>query len=94
MAREFLPEQIKFSTKELPIDEWLETTQMNLFDIGTAIATPFDSNQARLERSQFNEEHVANLESWIDQMDEQLPHLRNFILPVLHLNFPFSVERY
>ena len=29
----------------------------------------------------FSERHVKKLEQWIDGMDQQLPELKNFILP-------------
>jgi len=35
------------------------------------------------ERTDFPKTHVAILEQWIDELDAQLPSLRNFILPVL-----------
>lgn len=35
-----------------------------------------------LDRVFFSREHVTVLERWIDEMDEELPALRNFILPV------------
>lgn len=39
------------------------------------------SNQ-KLEITSFSEEHLKKLEQWIDQLDQKLPPLRNFILPV------------
>ncbi len=33
-------------------------------------------------RTTFNSEFIAELEVWIDQMEDELPSLRNFILPV------------
>jgi cob(I)alamin adenosyltransferase len=34
------------------------------------------------ERVKFNPKYVQMLEEWIDKLDEELPPLRNFILPV------------
>jgi len=34
------------------------------------------------DRTAFSENHVVNLEQWIDKLDHQLPELKNFILPV------------
>ncbi|KNC48924.1 flagellar associated protein [Thecamonas trahens ATCC 50062] len=56
--------------------------QSRLIDIGSNIATPARSaNEARLRRTSFGETHAEQLEAWIDAMDDQLPQLRNFILP-------------
>jgi hypothetical protein len=46
--------------------------------------SPFFSFYSSLlvDRTNFSEEHVSTLEAWIDEMDSQLPPLRNFILPV------------
>ncbi|KAL1922050.1 uncharacterized protein VTP21DRAFT_10692 [Calcarisporiella thermophila] len=90
LAREFLEDSHQFK-----ILEKLEKIQCLLQDIGSNIATPRNSaSEARLARTEFdpNGEHVHDLESWIDEMDMELPPLRNFILPsggkassVLHL---------
>ena len=41
-----------------------------------------DSFDYGLAKTIFSESHVQKLEQWIDQMDNQLPELKNFILPV------------
>ena len=33
-------------------------------------------------RTTFSSHHVERLEAWIDKLDEELPELKNFILPV------------
>jgi len=64
------------------LDEWLEVIQCRLLDAGSAIATPLNSSpENRVYRAAFPEETVEQLERWIDQMDESLPPLTNFILP-------------
>lgn len=61
----------------------LVVIQSRLLDAGSAIATPTSSSsEAQLERVTFDEAHVEVLEEWIDEMDETLPPLKNFILPV------------
>ena len=63
------------------LNEKLIEIQSRLMDIGSAIATPLSSSKkAKTERVEFNEANVGVLESWIDEMDETLPALRNFIL--------------
>ncbi|CAO3607872.1 unnamed protein product [Mucor hiemalis] len=62
----------------------LVTIQSLLQDVGSNLATPRErSNEARLARTAFdtNGIHVTNLEEWIDEYDEQLPKLTQFILP-------------
>jgi cob(I)alamin adenosyltransferase len=56
-----------------------------LQDIGSNIATPRDArNRSRVEKTEFDQEGKATkqLEDWIDEMDKELPPLRQFILPV------------
>lgn len=61
----------------------LTVIQSRLLDVGSAIATPIDtSSAAKLSRVTFADAHVVALEKWIDAMDDTLPALRNFILPV------------
>jgi cob(I)alamin adenosyltransferase len=63
--------------------ERLSVIQSRLLDAGTAIATPLNSSRAdQLARAAFPEAAVTDLETWIDDMEDQLPVLRNFILPV------------
>lgn len=60
----------------------LEEVQCRLQELGSHIATPRDSaSDGRKARTGFEAESVATLERWIDEMDEELPPLANFILP-------------
>eukprot|EP00908_Phaeocystis_cordata_P001479 Transcript_1158.p2 GENE.Transcript_1158~~Transcript_1158.p2 ORF type:complete len:234 (+),score=76.77 Transcript_1158:55-756(+) len=62
----------------------LDTVQSRLLDVGSAVATPrSSSNDKQLERVRFGDdgESVRALEQWMDELDEELPPLRNFILP-------------
>ncbi|KAG2393359.1 hypothetical protein C9374_006890 [Naegleria lovaniensis] len=63
--------------------ERLESIQSRLLDVGSCIATPMESTSSldKLNRVKFNSENITLLEEWIDQMDELLPPLKNFILP-------------
>lgn len=63
------------------IEEQLVEIQSRLLDAGSAIATPQrSSSPERLLRTGFPD-HTAQLEGWIDAMDDTLPALKNFILP-------------
>jgi cob(I)alamin adenosyltransferase len=64
--------------------EQLIEVQSRLLDVGAAVATPTSSSTAeRLARVEFEgDHHTAQLEGWIDAMDDALPPLKNFILPV------------
>lgn len=61
----------------------LEQIQSRLFDLGACVATPLTSASESKQRRTglFDEQNVAQLEAWIDEMDEQLPPLKCFILP-------------
>ena len=53
-------------------------------DLGSHIATPRNATQAfKIANTEFDTDGglSAELERWIDDMDEQLPPLKNFILP-------------
>lgn len=64
------------------LDEKLTKIQSRLLDVGSSIATPLGiSEDDQLERVHFDEEYVLELEQWIDEVDETLPPLSNFILP-------------
>lgn len=52
--------------------------QHQLFVLGSDLATP-PTKEARIDR--IGEDHVSFLEKEIDRMDEELPPLKNFILP-------------
>src|SRR5690606_26169671 len=64
------------------LHEYISEIQSRLFDIGAHIAVPrSSSSEAKKFRTEFDEQHLINLESWIDHLDSQLPPLKNFILP-------------
>ncbi len=59
-------------------DEMLRDVQVCLFSIGAELATP-EPEKHGLKWS--GESAVEAMEAWIDQIDESLPPLRNFVLP-------------
>jgi len=64
------------------LSDQLETIQSRLLDVGSAVATPIpSSSDSKLKRVSFTASSTPQLEKWIDQWDEQLPTLFNFILP-------------
>jgi cob(I)alamin adenosyltransferase len=64
------------------LEPQLEQIQSRLLDVGSAIATPLSkSGEAKINRVSFPEGEVEKLESWIDDLDSELPPLASFILP-------------
>ncbi|KAJ3050518.1 hypothetical protein HK097_008537 [Rhizophlyctis rosea] len=62
----------------------LEKIQCLLQDVNSNVATPrTKASDVKLARTEFDIEGylVTELESWIDELDTQLPPLQNFILP-------------
>lgn len=64
-------------------EEQLLDIMSRLFDLGSCIATPKKNNKvtAKSRLVSFDAKHVEDLEHWIDEYTQQLPVLRNFILP-------------
>jgi ATP:cob(I)alamin adenosyltransferase len=86
MAREYVLETLSTSgnlASLQSLSEQLAEIQSRLLDLGSAIATPLDSSSPeQLSRVAFPSEMSVTLERWIDEADDKLPPLRNFILPV------------
>lgn len=62
----------------------LDAVQSRLLDVGSAVATPrSSSNEKQLARVRFCDDgaSVSSLEQWMDALDQELPPLKNFILP-------------
>jgi cob(I)alamin adenosyltransferase len=69
---------IRYDTQN---DEELREIQIMLFHIGALIGTdPKKFDVSRLK--QVTEQDIESLEMWIDDMQEDIPELKNFILPV------------
>ncbi|GBB87160.1 hypothetical protein RclHR1_01360031 [Rhizophagus clarus] len=64
------------------LEDKLVEIQCKLIEVGSNIATPRNSSHtSKLSFTSFDEENVNLLEAWIDNLDSQLPPLKNFILP-------------
>ena len=80
LAREYC------SAGAVGIESQLVEIQSRLLDVGSSIATPAStSTAAQLVRVTFPSGMAAKLETWIDEFDEELPTLTNFILPVSYV---------
>jgi len=62
------------------IKEHLQSISSLLFTVGSDLATPQDAS-VKSSVPAITEDHVMHLEQWIDSYEEQLPTLKNFILP-------------
>ena len=84
---------------ENKLDPMLCEIQSRLFDLGCAVATPLNnSSERRLKYTEFSPKHTQILEEWIDELDNELPPLKNFILPsgglsATHLSLARSICR-
>jgi len=58
----------------------LEKIQNNLFVIGSCLS--YDNlGKVKVQLKQLNESEIQEVETWIDEIDSNLPELKNFILP-------------
>ena len=69
---------IRSSSPTPELDELLAEIKRNLFTLGAELATPTESQS--WTRS-MTDDHIEQLEKWIDHWEAELPELRNFILP-------------
>ena len=75
-AREFI--------RNKTIDEELERIQCILQELQSNIATPkTTSNPSLIEKTKWNRNYLIDLELYIDSHSQNLPALKNFILPVI-----------
>jgi cob(I)alamin adenosyltransferase len=61
------------------LDRMLHQVQNDLFNVGTDLATPAAARWAGMHR--VGDAEVDRLEGWIDELNDQVPPLREFILP-------------
>lgn len=59
----------------------LRMIQEDLFAIGAHLATPHSAGKAAAHLPALPNERLAQMESWIDDADERMAPLRNFVLP-------------
>lgn len=76
-----LPREEKFEK----VLEQLLIIQHALFDLGASLATPrTKANNAKIDKTRFDQEEIELIEKWIDEMDQELTELKTFILPGGH----------
>jgi cob(I)alamin adenosyltransferase len=61
------------------LDHMLRRIQNDLFNVGSDLATPADARWEGMYR--VGDEDVTRLEGWIDELNDDLEPLREFILP-------------
>lgn len=61
------------------LDEMLKGIQNDLFNVGADLATPAASRWEGMHR--VGDTEVKRLEGWIDELNDELPPLKEFILP-------------
>ncbi|MCA1791844.1 MAG: cob(I)yrinic acid a,c-diamide adenosyltransferase, partial [Thioalkalivibrio sp.] len=70
------------SVYDLEIRTRLETIQHDLFTLGSDLATPPPrAGRKRPDTPELPSGRILEMESWIDEADEELPPLKAFVLP-------------
>ena len=67
-----------YNIKEVYKKQLIEI-QDRLFTIGSSLAS--DPNKSKMKIPDLKESDIQLLEQWMDEMDEQLPEMRFFVLP-------------
>lgn len=75
VVRSYLQQEPAF----IELNSQIEIIQNQLFSIGSLLATA--DKDVFLKLPQITDQHISQLEAWIDQYNEELPALKNFILP-------------
>lgn len=70
-------------TYDLPKSTYIHLTILSnlLFIMGSDLATPTNANVVKYKLDRIEEKHIEWLEKLIDKYSEELPELKNFILP-------------
>ena len=74
------------SLDERTTNQLLEV-QDRLFTIGSSLAS--DPDKSTMKIPDLTAEDITLLETWMDEMNEELPEMRNFILPGGHTTVSF-----
>jgi cob(I)alamin adenosyltransferase len=73
---------VEIAARHVRLGQMLTEVMSRVMDVGSSVATPpSSSSTSRLARVALPEDLSTQLESWIDELDEPLPPLRNFVLP-------------
>lgn len=65
----------------VPLAPMVEQIQRDLFALGARLADPSHRIADRVTKAAISPDDVSRLEGWIDQLEQELPPLRRFILP-------------
>jgi cob(I)alamin adenosyltransferase len=73
---------VECAARHARVGEMLTEIMSRMMDLGSNVATPpTTSSAARLHRVALPGDLAGRVERWIDELDEPLPPLRNFVLP-------------
>jgi cob(I)alamin adenosyltransferase len=71
---------VRAATLPADLDDICVALQRDLFALGARLADPAHKIAKRVEKIVIDDRSVAQLENWIDQLDQEIPPLRHFIL--------------
>ena len=71
---------VRSSLQDAQLASMLEHLQRDLFAVGARLADPAHRIAERVAKAAVGDDDVRRLESWIDQLELELPPLRRFIL--------------
>lgn len=63
------------------IEKILQAVQHDLFDLGADLSTPMAQNETPEQALRITQSQIDNLETWIDQHNDDLAPLKSFVLP-------------